>query len=574
MDDLIRLSLSDWQYNAGIVGMYNVLKHSGKDIYEYTANYINSGNEANIIAGYELCFPREYLNDFTDNYYRYMIDTYINQISYGRILSYKETAERILLLEDSDFEDSKFSNELFEGLNSYIKDTLKYYIKSASYKAAFELIPNSDILLNRILNLNTIKKGKKETILEKKDDIISVCNEILEIINILEGNLYRKYLGGKNIIYTYLRRNWDGISILNKQVKEKDIYKEFNNHFVKPTVEYLCADKAKYKYKCFNCDSPIKNLDINYSFLTDTGFDTARKSSHVWFFQNDIAICEFCKLVYACMPAGFVYGFDKGIFINSNANIDALISVNSKLKADMDNSVKNKDKNITYRSIVEAIIDRKELGIQYELSDVQVVWYENEKYRFNILHESILRIIYTSKEEFRLIKKATFKENKVYIYLYEETLKRIFNNQNLFLWINKLIHYYITNKSNCYYNISHVERILKINFEYLKGVGLMENIEKDIIEKMRTYGYYIGKEYFKDGSDKKIVGLSHQMLNALKTNNVNTFMDLLIRAYMYVKKEIPKDFINSLKTEEEFKTNGYAFVMGLNSYRGEISDNK
>ena len=38
-----------------------------------------------------------------------------------------------------------------------------------------------------------------------------------------------------------------------------------------------------------------------------TGFDTSRKPSHVWNFINDIAVCPVCKLVYSCVPAGFLF---------------------------------------------------------------------------------------------------------------------------------------------------------------------------------------------------------------------------------------------------------------------------
>lgn len=568
MSDIIRISLGDWQYNAGIVGLYNILEKFGMDIFKFTQEYVEGENIENIDIRYELCMPKTYLENFTEKYYSYLIDTYINQISYGKIIGFKSVAQDFLKLEDEDW-----NNEKLDRINSYIRDTLSYYIKSASYKSAFELIEGSDCVVDIVANIKAISIKKKESVLDKKEEIYDVCNKILEVINILEKPEYKKYLGGKNIIYSLIRKNWDGVSVLNRQVKEKDIYKEFDNYFVKSATDYLESDKSKYKYKCFCCESPIKNLDVNLSFLTNTGFDTARKPSHIWFFQNDIAICDFCKLVYSCMPAGFVYGYDKGIFINANSNIEALLNVNSKLKNNVLENAFNGEKSVTYKGIVESIMSMKKESVHYELSDVQVVFYEDEKYRFNILHENILKIILKCNLNLDRLKYGCFKENKKYIYLYEETLKKLFNNQNLFLWINKLIHYYISNKSSCYYTLKNIEHILYINFQYLKEVGLMENKDKSVIESMRKYGWHMRQEYKAKDAVKKIDGISYRMLNSLKTSNVNAFMDILIRCYMYIGKEIPKGFIDCLNSEEEFKTNGYAFVMGFNGvdYR-ELND--
>ena len=40
-------------------------------------------------------------------------------------------------------------------------------------------------------------------------------------------------------------------------------------------------------------------------------------------------------------------------------------------------------------------------------------------------------------------------------------------------------------------------------------------------------------------------------------------MDILITAHAYIGKEIHKLFIRALENEDEFKTLGYAFLIGL-----------
>ncbi|MBS5596349.1 hypothetical protein [Peptostreptococcus sp.] len=70
MEDVIRISLGDWQYNAGIVGLYRILKHAGFDIIEYTDKYNNmEDKKLNRFINHEIIFPSVYLENFTEKYY-------------------------------------------------------------------------------------------------------------------------------------------------------------------------------------------------------------------------------------------------------------------------------------------------------------------------------------------------------------------------------------------------------------------------------------------------------------------------------------------------------------------------
>lgn len=580
---IIKIMLGDWQYNAGLVGLYRILKHSGKDIQEYTRLYVENGNEECVDASYELCMPIEYLDGFTEAYYSYLIDTYMEQLGYGRIISFKRQA---LDIRDSD--DASLTKEKVDILNSYIQNVLLKYMKSASFKAAFEIIDASlnsigktegtcsasthneecvsKNLLDKVRNTKPVKLSESESVISKRTAITEACENIIEIIDVLERSEYRRHLGGKNVIYNYIKNNWDKISILNPLVKEKNIYVEFDNYFVKSCIEYVKSDKEKHRYRCFCCDMPIKDSNINLSFLAHTGFDAARKTSHVWDFQNDVAICELCRLVYACMPAGFIYGFDTGLFINSNSNINALLNVNTRLSEVFFADIKQGERGITYKSIVDAILKKKKEGLRYELADVQVAIYENGKYRFNLLHEELLKIVYKCEESFNNIRRGTLHENKRYLSIYDETIKRLLDNQNMFLWINKLLHYYVSDKEACRYSVSNIFQILLINTEYLKGVETVESIDKNKVHEVRKYGWHVRKEYSVKNTNavKKIDSITYKMLNSLKTSNPYAFIDILVHCYMYIGKEIPKVLTECLTDKDTFKTFGYAFVIGLN----------
>lgn len=91
----------------------------------------------------------------------------------------------------------------------------------------------------------------------------------------------------------------------------------------------------------------------------------------------------------------------------------------------------------------------------------------------------------------------------------------------------------------------------------------MENQDKDIVKRGNAAGYYLREKYRNKGAIDKLGGISYKLLNALKTNNSNSFMDTVLNCYLYAKEQVPKIILDTLKTEEEFKTIGYAFVAGL-----------
>ncbi|MBC1780703.1 type I-B CRISPR-associated protein Cas8b1/Cst1, partial [Listeria booriae] len=181
----------------------------------------------------------------------------------------------------------------------------------------------------------------------------------------------------------------------------------------------------------------------------------------VWDFNNDIAVCPMCKLIYSCVPAGFTYVYGNGIFINDSINIDTLHAVNKKVHNEiLHHSTDNLTSTSPYRALIEAITNQTEDKRHYELADIQVVRYENETYRFNILSKRALKIFRESKEALKTIQKCGLKEGNLNINFYQETVRRLMNNENLFTFIHKTMYLKVTNVSNTYYHMGHVGALL------------------------------------------------------------------------------------------------------------------
>ncbi|AQY50207.1 CRISPR-associated protein Cst1 [Listeria weihenstephanensis FSL R9-0317] len=540
----IECRASDWLFNAGLVGFINIV-----------------GKENVRMEGQSVFFDADLLDSFEDKYFAYFIEEYEKTLSWYKIVSFKKEMDRY---RKDDF--ASFDEKALEELNNYIANVAKYYLKSASYVSVYPLIDATADPVEWGKNLAKVGAlKKKETFDEKRADIIQEVKQVYlkldQIIAFCNSEKGERYLAAKNVIYTVIKNAWNGVSFLNPQTKEKDTYVDYRTNFIDPVKEHLETNLEKAKFTCFTCNQPIKNLKLDLSFMNETGFDTARKTSHVWDFNNDIAVCAVCKFIYSCVPAGFTYVHNNGIFINDSVSIDTLHAVNEKIRsAILHDPAQTLTHTSPYRALVEAITNQVEDKRHYELADIQVVRYENETYRFNILSKRALNIFRESKNALTALQRCGFKEGNVNVNFYQETVRRLMNNENLFTFIHKAMYLKVTNASNTYYHMGHIGSLLEINTNFLKEIEAMTEISKGRIWHINKCGNEFKKAY----PDHKRSGFNYKVLNALKTNNRDAFMDIILNSYSYLGKTVPDFFLESFTSDETFKTVGYAFMVGVN----------
>ncbi len=557
MNEKIKIELSDWQFNAGIVGLCNILEHAGEEVFKKN-QYIWINPES--------------LKDFSGKYFNYFIDKYYKNTPWYRIISYKSIMESH---RNNKFEN--FNEKSLKSLNDYIEKMKgsNGYLKRNSYQKVYPFIKHDVDVLELEKKLKPINLRKNDKLENRIGEIKELYKIIDEIINYFDSESGRKHIIAKGVIYNIINNGWDGVCFLNPQTKEKDVYKDYQQYFVDAVIGYIESDKKKFKYNCFICERKIKAMDNDISFLNATGFDIGKKTSHVWNFNNDVAICDLCKLVYSCLPAGFTYGYNNGIFINSNSSTDNLLRTNRTIRNNILSVDEDDKRSITYRALVNAINEEHSINIQYELQDVQIIKYENKRYRFNILSKDILMIIRESCREINSLINTGYRESKYYFNVYDMMMERLLNNYNMFTLIHKLLMYKITETEtiSTYYHVGHIMNLNIININYLKGVKGVDKVKenKKLVKKFWTFGYHLRREYIKRDKDKdvdksKIRGISYRLLNSLKTRNSEMFMHNIITSYMYIGETIPSQLILALEDEESLGIVGYAFVTGLNGW--------
>ncbi|EMQ4905346.1 type I-B CRISPR-associated protein Cas8b1/Cst1 [Listeria monocytogenes] len=548
MQTEIEVRSNDWLINAGLVGFLNIV---GKDNVK--------------IDGQSIYFTADLLEDFETKYFSFFIQEYKETLAWSKIVSYKEAMERFRADGFASFDEDALNN-----LNKYVKNVVKLYLKKANYIKVFPLI-NSDANVNKWLeNLNTINLTKKQKWEEVKPDIVEKVEQIYTqldvIIDFCTSEKGLRYLGAKNLIYSVINKGWSGVSFLFKQTKFIDPYLDYKTTFVDPVIEYLDTDLSKAKYNCFNCNQPIKNLKLDLSFMNEVGFDTARKTSHVWDFNNDVATCPICRLVYSCVPAGFTYVYGEGMFVNDSYGVNELHRVNERMRKSILRF--NKDginSTNTYQALVESITSEHENNRRYELADIQLIRYENEHYHFNLLSKKMLHIMNDSKEILKSLIRCGYNEGNLNINLYKEVIQHLMNNENLFTLIHKLIFYKQSSVNGLYYNMWNVSGVLEINTKFLKEIEVMTNIEERDLTNAQKSGGDFKQAYVDKNSENKVSSITYKLLNALKLNDKNGFMDILLNSYSYLGKPVPTVFMSSFSSKETFKSIGYAFMIGVSA---------
>ena len=167
----IELKLSDWLFNAGLLGFINVL---GEEALENESLEID--NESRLIK-----FSPDVLEDFEYKYFDFFIKRYGKTLTYGKILEFEEYIDK--------FEAGKIEIISVDDLKK-INDKIAFFkdkLKSNSYKSTYGFIEkDGEKKIEKLeKNLKKIKELKEkdsinEKIVQEIKANFSIMKEIIE----------------------------------------------------------------------------------------------------------------------------------------------------------------------------------------------------------------------------------------------------------------------------------------------------------------------------------------------------------------------------------------------------------
>ncbi|NRO40863.1 hypothetical protein IMAU60212_01006 [Lactobacillus helveticus] len=563
----IDFRINSWLENAGIVGLTRILKANPR--YKEKENTLEVD-------------PKVFDN-FSDLYFNFFIKNYGQATRYWRIVSEENFLKS---LKENGFKD--FDNKKLKELTDWFDNVLKYSVNSASYKKVIKFINSDYDIKAEVKDCNKkIRTLNKKNFLTKspeeaKEILQELINQLLKAIEYFSTDQARKYFPAKTLSYTVINKAWNGVSFLNPQAKNLDFYDDYQNYFVAPVQKYLQEDHSKDKYICSTCGRPIKRLEYSYGFLNDMGYDLNRKTSNAWNFKNDLYICPVCQFLYSLVPAGFTYNMaSQGIFINENSSIRNLQGKNDATFNSMMRDIRSNTQTSPYRAFSAAFRDAEASGQNAALANIQLITYNNDHYNFQIIPIVASKVLIKAVEKKYTVKQTGEVKSYLanlynagisnfrgagYYSILDNVLNCLFNNTNLFSIIQELELLKVGNTAGCYYNTFQIMTVIRMNgwflnelHKYRRSENPMK-VEEDKLTKARGCGMHVRMGY---DNENKAKTLAYKMLEAIRANSTDRFMELLLNAYLYLDKTVPKIFIETQSNTEVFKEYAFAFIAGL-----------
>ena len=333
--------------------------------------------------------------------------------------------------------------------------------------------------------------------------------------------------------------------------------------FVKPLMDYLEIDTDKMNDQCIDCGNLINNkFSIPISFMKDFADDLVRKRSALFNFNMDMNLCPVCAFLYSLLPLGFLKYNRDYIFVNQNGSIEELCRVNAyniehtKEKLQEDYQLCDKYQKIYQMIEGYALETQKLTNNNIQIITRSIKGNEQIKYEFDILDNYLIEIIsdqYISKTLEYFKKKNVVKINDQYLSVFREVLKRILNRVNMYDLINLLLRQSIDSGESSYLAY-YTNRIVEIQYIIKGGKSMGE------LYHARKDGWDLRNKL--ENVDENYRGTIYQLINALKVDDRNKFVDIILR--IYTSKGLPIPFSISRVLESDYGTEiGYQFITGL-----------
>ena len=587
-----RVYLNEWFINAGIIGFLRILKHNEQDFVIIKDNYIE--------------FDTNNIKDFNKYYFKYFFDKYnIAQKMENRIEKSFDKIE--LLLQNKEQKDAlkqekKSIKEILKKQldkikkideNTY-KEMLEEYSRIDKVSTSEELKQIKDNLIhnfkkeyiNKKITLNLFKSILNKNYFGQQSFLNVVKNSLS--YEEQENIMYKDYIS--NIIETETLQeiasgNYtiEGLKekLEQKQLDEnipknmKKVYDSINKNFVKKNK--TINEISNYiNNKVFKLCAMCGNEHCTTSDYTEGNFIPLAVSSEnmtnfFWEQNINIQICDICKLILFCIPAGVTNiiktakengkYIEKDIlsFVNYDTSVQNLLKTNNSFGIE---SKKERTQYNPYADLILDIVNQNTKVSDWQLKSIFVVEFETEYLAFSRMEyfniKSYVAKFFTKYPE--MLK--NIKDYKYRIQVVDYLLK----DKDIDKLVNQRLRDAISNKNNTI--DSYLATKVKVTLQVLKkGEGLMNDEVKNAnkqIGLMYAIGQEIKETLRSQNNENKLDGYIYKMLNCIKTNNRNEFTDVAIRILWSMGKDVPQILVKN-NENVEWQELGHSFIAGLSS---------
>ncbi|URZ03334.1 type I-B CRISPR-associated protein Cas8b1/Cst1 [Clostridium felsineum] len=572
----IKVYLNDWFYNMGIIGFMRILENS-EMLNEVSRkdNYIE--------------FDSSILKEFGKYYFDYFMNRY--DVPKDRLNRYQ--SQKAYVKKKNDYKDgikylkktvidiaNKFKgNENEIDLKniadeiSKVKNEEQFEILNEQYNRFKEVLEREEVseklTINKVRSILSDQYFGQASFLQKTvaakrlDEQRKIAEKdyimpIYEMGKLIDAYSNKSFDEVKKCIDEYLR--------LDKKCKDKNIDKIYNkiNKKISKTKDINLISEELNSPKLYNCSlcGEFKSLgdDFEEKIFVPLGISNSNANNLFWNFNSKFPICNVCKLILFCTPAGatdlfkgYMEGDYKDKVYFGFVNYDTSIS---KLYKENENFYNRKDKESPYNQIILDIVEEIGVKSEWELQNILFVEFnvngKNCKLNYFNIPRFLAKFFVNKGKELDNMKNEKFKSALIELILknidikfaIDERLRQCIKNGYIALDC------YIACKIRYYLNM------------YREGKNDMNSKRLFFIYKN---GQDINKYFTEHSGENKISGIAYRMLNSVRTGNKNDFMDAVLRTYMAAgQKQVPQVFSEIFADDDsEFESVAQTFIAGL-----------
>ncbi|MBO3444544.1 type I-B CRISPR-associated protein Cas8b1/Cst1 [Clostridium sp. CCUG 7971] len=600
----LKVYKGDWFFNMGIAGFLNILNEAGiKKQVIINEDYIE--------------FDSLILDSFHNNYFDYFMKEYDVAKRVGNSINYslnyvKSNPEKIKDISKKIRESLKKQNDKvkkFDELNyNILKEKLEVIgkIKKAEEIEQLEqLVKESiDILKTESINDRLTANLYKFIIGDNYFGQVSFFNVAKSKLNLegLKQVMYNDYLLSavcmgelenlidKGDLVTLEKYIVEKLDYLNIETSEKriskasikiieKIMKDINSKFIKKKKSI--EDIKEYINSLEVCEmcGTYKGLinDYSESNFAPLGVSNDNAKNMFWNQDSTYSICDICKLILFCTPAGATYTKKNYIenednefysFVNMDTSIDDIYNTNINLK-------KLKDRDNPFNDLVIDIVSENKEKSEWQLQNILFIEFkasiDAKKCKMNYFNmPTYLAKFFVSEsgKNSKLIQSIydkRFKANIVDILLKNRDLKHLISKS-----LREKIKDKLEDEHKSNISLSDIFKAIKIRAlidSYKKGVYKMNDKKLQVV---KYAGHEIHDYYVNTNSKNKINSVAYKLLNTIKVGNKKDFMDTVLRVFMSAEKSVPSIFIEIMAEKDlDFESIGHAFITGLISEKYE-----
>ena len=604
-----KIYLNDWFINCGIVGFLRILEHNEDNFAQINENCIT--------------FETEKLKNFHKQYFKYFFDKYnVANKTEKRIEKSSERIKVEISKKAQDKQEQKQIQEKIKNEKKYIKQIIKIQLdKIKKYENdIYEKILNEYNKIDQIKekeDIDELDKIKEKIIKELKKDSINkkltsnIFKSILSkeyfgqqsFLNVVKNSLtfeeqeelmYKDYIS--NIIETdfleeIIEEKYNVEEIKNKleeKIKSNLLTKEITKAYTNILKKYIEKGKKLEDIKeyikenvfsyCHMCEND-RTITSNYTEGNFIPLAVSSENMKNFFWNQNVSlpICDVCKLILFCIPAGIsviskttkenvsgqVVYREKEVtcFVNYDTNVYELLKTNNYLTQ---NSKQNKSFNNPYADLILNIVEQEKDLSEWKLQNIFVVEFETE-------YLSYSRIEYFNiKKHIAKFFKNYARSTLGYIndYRYKlQIIDYILKNKDIKYIINARLREELGKENRDGFNSYLATKTRTfLNLLKMEEINVDEKIKKnnDKLYVLYNLGVSMHEELKRKNEINKIGSYTNKMLNSIRVGNKKEFMYIVIKIHMSMGKDVSPIFLEVMQdTDLDFESIGHSFVSGL-----------